>query len=326
MLTLKRYPKRSPNWYVRGTVAGLSLFESTGTADRHDAEEFLRQRDRELYQRGALGREAPASFADAVNAYLDHGRPGRFLTPLLDHFRERPLAAIGQAEVDRAAQALYPGRKASTLVRQVYGPVIAVLNHAADAGLEGAMRRRIRMPKVGRPPAQWASDAQVAALLPHLNPRLRALVLVMTYTGLRISECLRLRRPDVTLRPAWLLIGRTKNGEPAFVPLPPQAVEALAAVLPEGLEPAFGYVTVQGVNKALKAAAGRAKVPYLSTHRIGRHTFAARLLAEGYDIKLLKEAGRWKTLHIVDETYGHLEQRHAHDAMLAVANRAKSVQ
>jgi integrase len=120
----------------------------------------------------------------------------------------------------------------------------------------------------------------------------------------------------------------TNNGEPALVPLPEEALAAVRAIMPQDPDaPVFGYRFGSGINKALRTAAKRAGLPHLSIHKIGRHTFAARLLNAGYDIKTVKEAGRWKTLDVVDETYGHLEQRYIHDAMLAVAeNRAETVQ
>lgn len=93
------------------------------------------------------------------------------------------------------------------------------------------------------------------------------------------------------------------------MPLAPDALDAVNAIMPGGLQPVYGFTNFA----------------YLSTHQVGRHTFAARLLNAGFDIKTVKEAGRWKKLAIVDETYGHLEQRAAHDAMLSVATRAKSV-
>lgn len=129
MLRLKKIAA-SKNWYVRGTVAGVQLFESTGTADKSLAEQYRVKREREVYEEAALGKVRPATFADAVSAYLEHGKQGRFLTPLLDHFKETPLSEIGQAEIDAAANAIYPRAKASTLNRQVYGPTIAVLRHA----------------------------------------------------------------------------------------------------------------------------------------------------------------------------------------------------
>lgn len=323
-LTLKRYPKRSPNWIIRGTVAGLRIFESTETTDRGQAEALLIKRGRELWERGALGKERPATFADAVMVYLDRGRPKRFIAPLLHYFKERPLSEIGQSEVDRAANSLYPNCKSATLVRQVYGPVIAILHSATKAGLPGVRAQKITMPRVAKVAPKWGSDEYLEVLLPECSARLKALVLVMTYTGLRIGECLRMRRPDFALKPGWANVARTKNGEPAFVPLPPAAVEALDAIMPDGLEPVFGYRTSQGVNKALARAMKRAGLGYLSSHQVGRHSFAARILGAGYDIKTLKEAGRWKKLSVVDEAYGHLEQRQYHDAMLAVAQSCKS--
>lgn len=318
MLRLKRYPKRSPYWYVRGTVRGQRIDESTSTTDKAQAEAYRVKIERELWERGALGREPPAGFGRAVNAYLDSRGEARFIGPLLDYFAAKPISEIGQAEIDACARALYPDRKASTLNRQVYGPMIAILRHAADAGLPGASLKRIKMPKVQKVVAKWGTDETVSAILPHCSPGLRALVLVMTYTGLRISEVLRLTPMDFQLRPGSVMIGRTKNGEPAMVPIPPQATEALQAA---GWS--FEYTTREGVNKALKRAARLAGVPYLTSHQIGRHTFAARLLSAGYDLKTVKEAGRWKKLQIVDEIYGHLEIGQAHAAMLDVANKER---
>lgn len=318
-LKLKRYPKRSPYWIVRGTVAGVRVFESTGTTDKGQAEAFRIRLERETWERGALGQERPATFAEAVMVYLDQGRSQRFVANLLNYFKERPLSEIGQTEVDRAAKSLYPDCKPATLVRQVYGPTIAILNAAIRAELPGARPQKISMPRVAKVTPKWGSDEHLALLLPECNAHLKALVLVMTYTGLRVGECLRARRPDFTLKPGWVNVTRTKNGEPAFVPLPPVAVEALDAIMPMGLEPVFGYRSSQGANKALRRASERAGVEYLSCHQIGRHSFAARILGAGYDIKTLKEAGRWKKLSVVDEAYGHMEQRQYHDAMLAVA-------
>ena len=325
MLRLKRYPKRSPYWLVRGTVAGIRIFESTGTTDRGQAEAFRIRLERQVWERGALGQERPATFADAVMVYLDRGRGRRFVAPLLHYFKERPLSEIGQAEVDRAANSLYPNCKSATLVRQVYGPMIAILNSALKAELPGARPQKISSPRIAKVVPKWATDDHIAALLPNCSDEIKALVLVMTYTGLRISECLRLRSPDFAMRPGWVHVAKTKNGEPAMVPLPARAIEAVEAIMPANADaPVFGYSTVQGVNKSLARAARRSGVEYLSSHQLGRHSFAARLLKAGYDLKTVKEAGRWKKLSIVDERYGHMEQRQYHDAMLAVANSCNS--
>lgn len=325
MLKIVKFPNRSPYWYVRGTVkGGERILESTGTTERARAEEYRVKRESEAWDRNALGYVKPANFSDAVSAYVLSKGKNRFLRKLVDHFKERPLPEIGQVEIDFAARVLYPKAKPSTLVRQVYVPMIAVLHHAVKAQMAGAVLRKIEAPKVERTEVQWSTDDQLTKLLRQCNPRLRAIVLVMTYTGLRISECLRMTPAAFQKRPGYVEVGKTKNGDPAMVPLPPIALQALERVLPV-TGPAFGYTSQQGVNQALRKAAERAGVPYLSSHKIGRHTFAARLLNAGKDVKLVKEAGRWKTLRIVDQTYGHLEKARVHDAMLEVATGVELV-
>lgn len=309
--------KGSPYYYLRGTVAGQHVLESTGTRDRGQAEAFRIKRERETWEYRKLGKREPATFAEAAVAYMQYGGERRFLGKLIEYFRETPIGEIRQTHVDQAALALHPGCKPSTLIRHVYGPMIAILTHAAKSGLEGARFRQITFPKVKRGPARWASDEEIAAILAKANEQLRALVLLMTYTGLRIGECLRIKPRDLQVRPGWVSVGHTKNSTPAMVPLVTAAQEALQAIVTA--DRVFGYRTSQGVNKALRTACRAAGMPEYSTHEIGRHAFAARLLNAGYDIKTVKEAGRWKKLAIVDESYGHLEMGRVHDAMLAVA-------
>lgn len=320
MLRLKRYPKQSPYWYIRGTVAGIRVFESAGTTDKLQAEAFRAKTEHELYDRGKLGKRPPATFAEAVTVYLDGGGSPRFVLRLLDYFKERPLNAIGQAEIDACARALYPNAKPATRVRCVYTPIGAICRRAVKAKLSGASYELIEKPKVQRIPLKRATDDHIDALLPHCSPRLKAFVLVITCTGLRASEVLRQTPEDYQLREGWVNVDHTKIGEEAFVPLWPEAIEAVKSILPRA-GPAFGFKTVQGVNKALRAAADRAGLPHLSTHRIGRHAFAGRLFDAGADIKLVQEAGRWKKTATVSERYGHLEKRLVHEAMMAVGRR-----
>lgn len=310
MLRLKRYPARSQFWYVRGTVAGVRIFESTGTADRAQAEEYRRKRESAIYDAAKLGKQPLATFAEAVTVYINKGKPQRFLLRLLDHFTETPVDQIGQAEIDEAAAKLYPGAKASTLNRQVYGPMVAVLRAAARAKLPGASPPMIDRRKEAKPAVTPATDEHIAALLPHLAPGLAALVTLMTYTGLRTGEALRLTASDI--RDGFALAGRTKNGEPRMVPLP-ESWE-----WPSG---GWGYGTSQGVGRALRTAHKAAGLPYRDGHELGRHAFAARFLKAGGSIKRLKEAGGWKKLSVVDERYGHLELSDVHDFMRSLSRK-----
>jgi integrase len=216
MLRLKR-ERNSPYWYIRGTVAGHRIYESTRTTDRRQAEAYRQKREREIYAASALGHKPADTWSRAVNVYLDHGRPGRFLLKLVDLWGDLPLDRIDQQEVDRAARALYPNVSNATLVRQVYGPVSAVLYHAVDCGLEGVSIRRVKFPKVAkRKVTEWATDDYLALLLPHCGPALQAAVLTMTFTGLRTGEVLGLDAGAFKVQPAMVLVPKTKNGEAAL--------------------------------------------------------------------------------------------------------------
>jgi integrase len=309
MLKLYR-DKKSPYWYVRGTIAGRRICESTKTTDRGRAEAYRRKRDGELFDALRLRIESPATWSQAVDVYLDRGGESRFLLPITDRWKGKSLSEITQQEVDRVARELYPEAKAATLVRQVYGPVVSVLRAARHSGLPGAFVPLFHKPKIKRAPVAYASDGYLQQLLDQCSPGLAAAILLMTFTGLRTGEVLRLTEEDFRVRPGWVNVQRTKTGKPALIPLPD------GWEWPKG---GWGYKTSQGFNKALRLAAGRAGLNYLSGHKIGRHAFAARLLAAGYNLKVVKEAGRWESMKILEETYAHLEMSTVHDAMRAVS-------
>lgn len=320
-LRLKRYPERSPHWYIRGTVQGIRVFESTGESQKSRAAAVLETRQKEIFECRLYGEAHTLTFAEAAIEYMDGGGTPRFLAPIIERIGMTPLADINQSLADRTAHALYPGRKPATHARQVHTPIIAVLNKAAKNGLCG--KPSIEKPRAPRQVAQVAGDGHINALLHHCSPRLKAMVLLLTFTGMRVSEACRLTADDFNLQEGWAICGRTKNGEPRMVPLPPQVIAAVANVIPDdGL--ALHYVSRDAVNKDLQRTAKRAGLPHMSSHKIGRHTFAARILAAGHGIKTLKEAGGWKSIRIVDETYGHLEQSHVHQVMLDVANSART--
>jgi integrase len=311
-LRLKRYPKRSQHWYIRGTVEGISIFESTGEVIRARAQTILDSRTKEIFERRAYGAERTVTFAEAALAYMDRTGKERFLHPIIERIGMVALVDIGQTTADETARAIYPGRSAATHVRQVYTPLITVLR-------EGGVPTRIKKPPVRKKPVTPATDQYIRLLLPHCSDRLKAYVLLTTYTGIRVGEACRLLPENFNLGKGWAIAGRTKNGDPRMFPLPRMVVAALANIMPEDGVPVFGFASRFSVNNALRRAAKRAGLPYLSSHKIGRHGFSARILAAGHTIKTLKEAGGWKSLRTVDETYGHLEQTEVHQVMLDVA-------
>lgn len=303
MLRLKKYGK-SPYWQIRGTVKGQLVHRSSGTADRGKAEEFRRKLEAETYDFIALGKEPPATFADAAIVYVNKGGETKYLKRISRHFGDTPLRDIGQQEIDRAAHELYPNAKASTINRSLISPFITVVRAAIKAELPGAVLRPIERRKETKPIVTPADDGHIAKLLPHCSEGLAALITLMTYTGLRTGEALRVKREDV--KDGFVRVGITKNGEPRNVPIPDGWNYPSLG---------FGFRSTQGVGRALRVASRRAGIDYRDGHEIGRHAFAARWLRSGASIKGLKEAGGWKKLAVVDEKYGHMEQTMVHSIM-----------
>src|SRR5262245_38828821 len=181
MLRIKRELKKSPYWYCRGTVAGITIYESTRTTDKRQAEAYRRRREAEVYDAAALGHQTVGTWSEAVNSYLDHGKSPRFLLPLVDRWGDKPLNEITQQVIDQAARDVYPHVSNSSLCRQLYGPVNAVLRHAERCDISGVSAKKIVFPKVAkRKVTEWATDDYIDQLLFHCDDELRAVVLTMT--------------------------------------------------------------------------------------------------------------------------------------------------
>lgn len=314
-LQLKRYLTRSPHWYIRGSVRGRRVFETTGTDDRKAAEAILIKRQAEILDRAVFGPGATVTFAEAALSYIEDGGETRFLgrfdeatqkwTLLIGHFATTPIGAIGQAEADAAAAKVCPRGGQATRKRHIYVPLCAVLNHAARKGWRPPPA--IQHPRVKEKPVQWARPDWVEKVLPHCAPRLRRFVLVSVYTGARLSEVLRLEWDrDIDMQRRTITFQRTKNSKMRTAPMADAVLVELARV-PErdrhGL--LFAWSDKCHVYRPLRTACRKAGVEYLSPHKFGRHTYATWLrIYAGRDLRGLMEDGGWKDVKSV-ERYAH---------------------
>ena len=80
-------------------------------------------------------------------------------------------------------------------------------------------------------PTVWLWPEQAEAIFAEakkLDPEFATLLIVLCYTGMRLSEALSLMWNDVRLTDGFAYVPDTKNGEPRPVFLPPVVVAALA--------------------------------------------------------------------------------------------------
>ncbi len=301
-------------------LTGRDIRKSTGTDSERHADAQRIQLETRLLDERTFGKRATATFAEAIVLYQQKGHSLRFTGPLTRHFHARQLSSITDLDVMQFCQLTYPNASPQTVNRQVYSPLIAIWRVAQEAGMCGPHEfRRPKQPE--REAVLFATEEEISALADAGTERLRAAVLLLTFTGARASEVCRVKATDVDWVARTVVLRKTKGGLPRQVPLGAMAMEALLP-LRQVQGPLLGFAQRFSLNQAIERACVRAGLRHMSSHEIGRHAFAARLLRQGKTLKEVQEAGGWsaKSMWMVAEIYAHLE-RSSTDAAVRDADR-----
>lgn len=298
-------------WYAVGTFDGQRIRKSLGARDEATAREQCAIFEARLWKRHSYGEEAVRTFEEAALSYLEQGGEGRFLPPVMKHFRGVVLAKIKPGDVREMAIKLYPKAAAATRNRQAIVPASAVINHGHDRGWGPAIKvKPFDVPKSRKHKPvddEWmaAFRAQCAAdSLPHLW----ALVLFMNRTAARVSEAIRVTPEALDLGSRIVVLGKTKTGENRIRHLTTELVVCLAGLSMRAREPVFRYTDPKAVNRRIKAVCARAGIGYRPTHSAGRHSFGTNAIAAGIDVKTAMEAGDWRSANLFVGTYVHANE------------------
>lgn len=227
---------KTPNYEIRGTYLGIHIERTAGTPSRKLATEQLKTVKLAIERGEYCETEAepveapkPPTFAAAALAYLKAGGDPKGIGRIIEAggahaLRNKPIAEIDQIAIDNAAGELYPGAAATTLNRQFYTPVSAILKRAGIA-------REVKRPMGwrGSKAHSWLDPApafRVIAEAYRIEYEFGLFCDTLLYTGMRLGEPLRARLRDLRLDGALLYVPDTKNGEPRPVHLTPHLVEA----------------------------------------------------------------------------------------------------
>lgn len=322
-MPLKLIPPRkdkSPNWSIRGTYLGRYVDRSAGSGKRAVAAQVLKQIERDI-ERGSFADRKEQTFAGAALAYMNAGGERKFVKKLLHHFGDKALSRIDQAEIDAAALKLYPDATAATRNRQVYTPTVAILRSAG-------VRLEIKRPAgaQGNQRVHWLWPEQAEQLFDEakkIDAEFGALLVVLCYTGVRLSEALH-RDAVWRLAESFAYIPDSKTGKPVSVFLPPVCVAVLAN-LPDW--EGFRFAKSAHLYKMLYAAAERAGVdlPERTAFHIFRHTYATWMRRYGgLDAHGLLATDRWKNAQSV-RRYDHIDTTEAARKATLLPVRGKAV-
>lgn len=308
-MPLHLYKRPNGIWHIRGTVQSVRFDNSAKTRVRGEAEAIRAKWEADAFKRAVYGERAVGTFADAVGAYILAGGEAAHLDPLLDAFGTYKLSDINQTEVDRLAAKR--SVKPATLVRQLYTPLLAVLNLAADQGLCDAPR--IRKPPVRGARTAFLTPAEAEAWITALPPHLARLVTFYLATGCRASEALRLTWRDVTPERERVTLWDTKAGYPRGVDLQRRARGAIEGTGARGAQDGHVFLNSRGepwsaydsINTLLKKV--RLKHPTLAPAHchLFRHTWATWAYAATRDLTFIQQQGGWRSLSMVGR-YTHV--------------------
>jgi integrase/recombinase XerD len=154
----------------------------------------------------------------------------------------------------------------------------------------------LRTPKAEKKLPVVLSKAEVKRLLSGASSKKSRLMLMLFYSsGLRLSECIRLKRTDLDLedRTGWVRKG--KGGKDRLFILSDTLIAELKQYFNEEPEKEFifsgrnGIMSARNVQKIVKTAARNANInKKVSPHTL-RHSFATHLLDSGVDIRKIQE-------------------------------------
>ena len=247
--------------------------------------------------------------AQAMIAYLDAGKPTRFLAKIAEHWKDTKIKSVTAEAIRLSAAKIYPGKNPATWNRQVIVPTQAVINYAAELGWCGHLRvKRFPVdPKVKKPVniewvAAFASQAEADGL-----PHLAALVLFMFGTGARIGQACAMTWADfdLTARKAKIYTAKptpwTREAH-----LPPVVVAALANIPSnrKADELVFDYAGRGSIYDTWANIVKRAKIAPLTPHSC-RHGFATEMLRKSFDLKTIAARGGWRDAGVLLKTYAH---------------------
>jgi len=237
--------KGSPYWYVRGTVKGVSIFESTGIPHAGKArppqvvEDYRDQRVSQVQEEKVYGRSHGATFLDAAILYLEGGGSPRFLgvvdektgewSGLVGKMGDVRLRDLDQSYLNKVAAEMYPDCTAQTINRQFWTPFIAVWKNASRGNNPMCQDIAWKRPRMAaRPSPRAAVDYQKAiAFINACDWHAAKVLFFLFWTGCRPEEAFSLEAQNVLPDQQWAAITATKTDVPRGIPLHPALIALL---------------------------------------------------------------------------------------------------
>lgn len=320
-MSLFRHPK-SAYWWVRFTIGGREVRQSSGTKERADAEEFEHKLRARYWREAHLG-EKHHTWKEARERWIRERAGKRSLERDERIFTEyRELDAVGLRDIDaealvtvrtaREAAIVRNGKRtvAVSTVNREFALIRAVLNRAVKVWhwLEHVPAVPMAETALGDP--RWLTRAQFRELVKLLPKHSADMARLAVATGMRRGNITGLTwdRVDLKEKFAYVPGSQAKGGRGIPIPLNAEAIAVLKRWKGKHATHVFVFrkkpvykLTTRRWAEACKAAG----LDGLRFHDL-RHTWASWHAQAGTPAYALRELGGWASDQMV-KRYAHLD-------------------
>lgn len=219
---------------------------------------------------------------------------------LKDFFGGMTLADITSRDVERYMakrsadqdkRVKQPGKETPTISHSTINRELACLKTMLEKAVEWGKLKENSAKKVKKFREEKKSERILTAdekekLMAEASPELRPILTIALNTGMRKGEILNLRWSDVDLVKGYILISRTKSGEPRKVPMNHHVLGVLGGMKQRGeyvFEGERSGAPITDVKTSFCGACRRSKVKGLRFHDL-RHTAATMMVEAGIDL------------------------------------------
>jgi integrase len=280
---------------------------------------------RELETGGIIEQRTAPIVKDAAEAFLNDARARglressiyklRLLTTRLQEFStNKGFDFISDYNVERASAFRETWTNRGTAARKKLEALRTFFRFCVDRKwLTENPAKALKMPKNTEPPVEPFTPEEVDKILAAIKDypdkqngiRLRALILLLRYSGLRLGDAVTISRDRI--EDGTLILRTEKTGTRVRVPLPQEVTDAIAACP----GPRFPFWSGNGKRKsvvtnwqrALKTLFDIAEVPGAHAHRY-RHTFACEMLMAGVSLTIVAKLLGHASEAITERHYG----------------------
>jgi integrase len=199
--------RRGRVWYVDYYAKGERVQESTGTANRREAEKFYALRRSEV-ERGVYAKPVIVALKEFGERFLDyakiHKRSWRRDEQMLGHL-ERHFGNVSLGDISALRVEEYQQRRSRKVAPATVNRELALLKHMFNMAERWEMHhgtnpvRRVRFLPENNFRSRTLSEEEERRLLSFSSPYLRELILFAINTGLRCGDIFHLQWQEVDL-------------------------------------------------------------------------------------------------------------------------------